>query len=127
MNTRQDRTAGEALSPTEHEILALLCSGNDPQSATAREQLSAARWGSYPYEDCECLLLSIENPDALPLIDHDGGPFSMVEVCQDNQGLGFLELWVVDGYLHSIDYMPFKDDHIRLPASDEYNLELLER
>lgn len=53
MNHRPPRTPGEELRPTELELLVLLCSGTDAESALARQQLEYARWGGYEFEDCE--------------------------------------------------------------------------
>lgn len=125
MPARQDRTVGERLSASERDLLTQLCSGDDTRSATARDQLRVTRWGGYAYDDCECILLTVDRHVACPVIDHDGGPFAMVEVSSAGECHGLVELWVVDGYLHSVDYMPFGLDHAGLPTHDEYDLELV--
>ena len=127
MATREHRTVGDDLSPAEREILALLCSGEDAQSARAREQLQAARWAGYAHEDCECFLITVAEQNGRPVIGHDGGPFSMLEVSAGHEALGLMELWVVGGYLHSVDYTPFGDDHDHLPTPDEYSFTLADR
>ena len=43
------------------------------------------------------------------------------------QNRGHLELWVVDGLLHSVSYMPFADDHCTLPADAQFELMLADR
>jgi len=36
-----------------------------------------------------------------------------------------LELWVLDGLLHSVTYMPFGEDYVELPTA-EFELTLIE-
>lgn len=91
----------------------------------AREQLRAASWGGYEFDECDCFLISVPPLPEASRISHDGGPFSVLEVSRAGEGLGHLELWVVDGYLHSVDYMTF-GDHEKLPALEEVSLELLD-
>lgn len=56
----------------------------------------------------------------------DGGPFSLAEVSNGETTLGLLELWVVDERLHSVNYMPFGDDHVELPSPEDYTITLIE-
>ncbi|WDH79724.1 hypothetical protein PTQ19_04580 [Microbacterium esteraromaticum] len=118
----QQRPVGTHLTRTERQLMELLCSGTDAQSAIAREQLMQAQWGGYPHAECECFLLTFAGRAGLAPIDHDGGPFAMVEVSAHGETLGFIELWVVDGYLHSVDYMPFGDDHVQIPTRETHEL-----
>lgn len=118
MSSRRDRV-GDAFRPAELELLTLLCSGDDASSARARDQLSAASWGGYEHDDCDCFLVRVDPRSDPALIEHDGGPLSTVEVSASGETLGFVELWAVDGYLHSVTYMPFGDDHDRLPTAAE--------
>lgn len=57
---------------------------------------------------------------------HDGGPFSFAEVSNGETTLGLLELWVVNERLHSVNYMPFGDDHVELPSPEDYTITLIE-
>jgi hypothetical protein len=50
----------------------------------------------------------------------------MAEVADGAETLGLLELWVVDGRLHSVNYMPFGDEHVALPAPEEYTITLID-
>ncbi|QEP07733.1 hypothetical protein [Glutamicibacter sp. ZJUTW] len=127
MDHRPPRTPGEELRPAELELLALLCSGKDAESALARQQLEFARWGCYEFEDCECFLISFISKRDCRSIRHGDGPFSTVDVGKGGEYLGQLTLWVVDGYLHSVDYMPFEDDPGHLPTSENYTLEFVGR
>lgn len=126
MNEQHDRHVGEALSAQEGELLDLLCSGEDPESAIARTQRAAATWGGYEHEGCECFLILCSSKGGVPPIDHDGGPFSMAEVSDGKETFGLLELWVVDGRLHSINYMPFGDAHVALPTPADYTITLID-
>lgn len=126
MGRRPEREIGGHFTPAERDLLELLCQGRDPRLARAREQLSHARWGGYQLDDCECFLISVpELPRSLH-ISHQGGPFSVVEVSQDGVCLGHLDLWVVDSYLHSVDYMPFGDDYQKLPDPERCDLTRLD-
>jgi hypothetical protein len=40
------------------------------------------------------------------------------------EGLGTLDLWVVDGYLHSVDYMTY-GDHEALPDLEDDSLDFV--
>ena len=124
MTMSRGRTVGCAFSGKEQAILDLLCSGDHPYRGLAREQLRVASWGGYEFDDCDCFLVSVPKLPRAYRIRHGGGPFSVLEVSRDGEALGHLELWVVDGYLHSADYIPF-DDHELLPALDDVNLDLL--
>lgn len=125
MTIQYDRLVGGAFSPAEGELLDLLCSGKDSQSSLAREQRVTATWGGYEHEGCGCFLISVTTREGNPLIVHDGGPFSMAEVSDGMETLGMLELWVVDGLLHSVNYMPFGDDHVALPTAEDYKITLI--
>lgn len=50
----------------------------------------------------------------------------MAEVSNGETTLGLLELWVVDERLHSVNYMPFGDDHVELPSPEDYTITLIE-
>lgn len=126
MNDQHHRLVGESFSPLEGELLDLLCSGEDAASSIARAQRATARWGGYEHAGCECFLISTTSGDGTPPIDHDGGPFAMAEVADGTSALGFLELWVVDGYLHSVNFMPFGDDHVGLPTPDSCTITLID-
>lgn len=119
------RAVGSAFSPKEQTLLDLLCCGTQHHRDLAREQLRAASWGGYEFDECDCFLISVPPLPEASRISHDGGPFSVLEVSRAGEGLGHLELWVVDGYLHSVDYMTF-GDHEKLPALEEVSLELLD-
>lgn len=116
MPPRTDRTVGESLTGSERELLEFLCSGDDEQSERARIQLRSARWGGYEHDGCECFLVRCSR-DESTLVHHDGGPFSVAEVRDGEETVGHLEMWVVDGLLHSVTYMPFADHHDALPAA----------
>lgn len=126
MTIQHDRLVGGAFSPAEGELLDLLCSGNDSQSVLAREQRATATWGGYEHDGCECFLISVTTREGSPVIEHDGGPFSMAEVSDGTETLGLLELWVVGGLLHSVNYMPFGEDHVALPTAANYEITLIE-
>lgn len=116
--TRSERVIGEALSPLESRLLDLLCGGDDPASAAARAQRATVTWGGYQHDDCQCFLLCTDPSGELPPIEHEGGPFALAEVSDGTDALGLLELWVVDGLLHSVDYAPFGDGHDAMPSPD---------
>lgn len=120
------RVAGDDFTPAERQLLDLLCSGRGPQSVVARRQLRMARWGGYEYEDCKCFLIQNPLSSTASPIEHDGGPFTMIEVSAGSEFLGLLELWVVEGYLHSVTYMPFGGDHVELPTVSEFELNFIE-
>ncbi|WP_417372898.1 hypothetical protein [Glutamicibacter protophormiae] len=122
----EGRLAGDEFTPTEKQLLDRLCSGLGPESFSARRQLQTARWGGYEYEGCKCFLIQIPASSTAPLINHDGGPFTMLEVSADSESFGMLELWVLDGLLHSVTYMPFGEDHVELPTAAEFELTLIE-
>lgn len=115
MVTRRERQIGEAFTPTEQTLLELLCTGEGPRFVHAREQLAFASWGGYEYQECECFAIRLDPRHRPSPIEHDGGPFSSLDVVREGEGLGTVDLWVVDGVLHSVDYMPFVDDHTEFP------------
>jgi len=115
MPVMEGRAVGEALRREERELLDLLCAGGGPAAAVARAQLASARWGGYEHGTCGCFLVRCEA--SLLRIPHDGGPFSTAEVFAGDAAVGILELWVVDGRLHSVTYMPFGDDHVDMPSA----------
>lgn len=125
MNDENRRLAGEAFRPLEAALLDILCSGTDTASSIARAQRTTATWGGYEHNDCECFLIAAPADAGLP-IEHDDGPFAMAEVADGAETLGLLELWVVDGRLHSVNYMPFGDEHVALPAPDDYTITLID-
>lgn len=127
MTHDHDRLVGDDLTPHENAILDLLCSGDDAPSASVRAQRATATWGGHEHEDCECFLILVDADGPHPCIAHDGGPFSMAEVSDGVETLGLLELWVVDGHLHSVNYMPFGGDHVALPSPDDFRITVIER
>ena len=124
MTFTNNRIVGEALTPLESRLLEILCSG--AASSIARAHLATARWGGYEHEGCECFLVSTTPPHDSPIIDHDSGPFAMAEVADETQTLGLLELWVVDGRLHSVNYSPFGDVHSALPTPEDHTIALIQ-
>lgn len=126
MSALNNRRIGEAFSPLENVLLDILCSGAAIESLNARAQRATATWGGYEHDGCECFLISVAPADGAPTIEHDGGPFTLAEVADGAETLGLLELWVVDGRLHSVNYMPFGDGHVALPAPDEYTITLID-
>jgi hypothetical protein len=105
-------------------MLDLLCRGDDPLRELAREQLRLASWGGHQFDECDCFLISVPTlPDA-SRIQHGGGPFSALGVVRAGEGLGTLDLWVVDGYLHSVDYMTY-GDHEALPDLEDDSLDFV--
>ncbi|MGP7960446.1 hypothetical protein ACTVCO_06500 [Sanguibacter sp. A247] len=126
MSTETHRSIGEALSPLENTLLDILCSGEDAASSIARAQRATATWGGYEHEGCECFLVAVAPAEGSAAIEHDGGPFALAEVSDGAEALGLLELWVVDGRLHSVNYMPFGNDHSALPAPDDYAITLID-
>ncbi len=126
MTRNTARFVGESFSPLENALLDILCSGAGAAASTARAQLSQATWGGYEFDECDCFLISVTPTPGSRAIMHDGGPFSFAEVSDGTHGLGFLELWVVDGRLHSVNYMPFGDDHVALPSPDDHTITLID-
>lgn len=126
MSTQSDRRVGDPFSTVENELLDILCAGEDPASSIARAQRATATWGGHEHDGCECFLISVAPADGSPTIDHHGGPFASAEVSDGAEALGLLELWVVDGRLHSVDYLPFGEDHVALPAPDRYTITRIE-
>lgn len=124
MTSSSGRTVGEGFTPEENDLLDILCGGNDPQSAIARAQLAAAAWAGYEFADCECFLVEVPHNAGIARIEHQGGPFAVAEVSDNGESLGFVELWVSDGRLHSVNYMPFSDDHAALPSRHDYEIAL---
>ena len=125
MSAQNYRRIGEAFSLLENALLDILCSGADTGSSNTRAQRATATWGGYEHDGCECFLISVAPADGVPPIEHDGGPIAMAEVADGAETLGLLELWVVDGRLHSVNYMPFGDEHVALPSPDEYRITLI--
>ncbi|MGP5229207.1 hypothetical protein [Arthrobacter rhombi] len=124
MNMSRGRAVGSAFSAKEKTVLDLLCSGDHPYRELAREQLRVASWGGYQLDECDCFLISVPKLPKAARIRHGGGPFSTLDVSRAGEGLGQLDLWVVDGYLHSVDYMTY-DDHEMLPDLEDETLEPL--
>jgi hypothetical protein len=122
----RQRKAGDPFTSNERDLLELLCGGDDPQGVVAREQLRSARWEGYEFEDCDCFRVSVAELPQSSRIRHEGGPFSVLEVSHRGECLGLMELWVVDGYLHSVNYMPFADNHDTLPGPADFDLKLLD-
>lgn len=126
MTPKNTRVAGESFTPLENTLLAILCSGTDTASSIARSQLTEATWGGYEHDSCDCFLISVTPAANAQGIMHDGGPFSVAEVSNGETTHGLLELWVVDERLHSVNYMPFGDDHVELPSPEDYTITLIE-
>ena len=117
MNHDSRRAPGDPLSLHERALLELLCSGTWHGTVEARQQLAHARWGGLQFDDCECFLVEVPEHLDLPRIPkRSGGPFATVEVPDEETALGHLNLWVVDGLLHSVDYMTFDAPDEKLPA-----------
>ncbi|GAA1874233.1 hypothetical protein GCM10009715_21180 [Paeniglutamicibacter psychrophenolicus] len=117
MNHDSRRVPGDPLSTHERALLELLCSGTWHGTIEARRQLAHARWGGLEFDDCECFLVVVPEDLDLPRIPkRSGGPFSTVEVHDGESALGHLNLWSVDGLLHSVDYMTFDAPDEHLPA-----------
>ncbi|WP_404286039.1 hypothetical protein [Glutamicibacter arilaitensis] len=127
MRPRTSRSNGEELSQAERGILALLCSGTDAESAKARQQLQFARWDGFQFDECECFLIAVTNRTNCSRISHVGGPFSSATVMQNEIALGHLDLWIVDGYLQSLDYMPFENHPGYMPLTTEYTFNFIGR
>ncbi|HRO31440.1 MULTISPECIES: hypothetical protein [Micrococcaceae] len=126
MKARRQRMAGDPFTSLERVLLELLCGGDDPHRVPVREQLRSARWGGYEFEDCDCFRLSVAELPPSTRIHHEGGPFSVLEVRRRGECLGLVELWVIDGYLHSVNYMSLADDHDTLPGPAEFDLQLVD-
>lgn len=114
MKMSRGRAVGSAFSAKEKALLDLLCSGDHPYRELARDQLRVASWGGYQLDECDCFLISVPRLPKTARIRHGGGPFSVADVSRAGEDLGQLDLWVVDGYLHSVDYMTY-DDHELMP------------
>lgn len=111
------RVPGDPLSPHERALLERLCSGTWRGTSEALQQLAHARWGGLEFDDCECFLVEVPEDLDLPRIpQRSGGPFATVDVLDGNTALGHLNLWAVDGRLHSVDYMTFDGPDEKLPA-----------
>lgn len=117
MNHHSLRVPGDPLNPRERALLDILCSGTWRGTSEARQQLAHARWGGLEFDDCECFLIDVPEELDLPRIPkRSGGPFATVEVLDGETALGHLNLWAVDGLLHSVDYMTFDAPDEKLPA-----------
>lgn len=99
MTTQRNRSTGEGFSNLEGQLLDLLCGGRDRQSEMASAQRITATWGGY----------------------------ELAEVSDAAERLGLLEQWVEGGRLHSINYMPFGDEHVELPSPAEFEISLIDR
>lgn len=126
MTRRSDRLIGDEFLPAERRLLDLLCAGTDPACACARTQLESASWGGYGFDDCECFMIRIGSDSSAPRIRHGGGPLVSADVEDDDGSIGMLELWVVDGLLHSVDFMPWGDDHTDMPGPDQYRITVVD-
>src|SRR5690606_13634638 len=91
MDSRPVRDKGDEFRTDELELLALLCSGSDDESAKARQQLKYARWGGYQFDDCDCFCISFPSKRDCESVRHAGGPFSTVAVSKDGTVLGLLD------------------------------------
>lgn len=114
----ENRRPGTNFTPNERTLLDLLCEGETADFARAREQLKLAKWSGYAYDTCECFTISVPGVSQTQLISHNGGPLSLRAVERDGEVVGFIELWVIHGQIHSLDYLPFADDHT-LPDATE--------
>ena len=123
MTRRSERRLGDAFTAVERRLLDLLLAGDDADAA--RAQLESASWGGYGFDDCDCFLIRVDHVRAARF-RHDGGPFISADVEQDDESIGMLELWVVDGLLHSVDFMPWGDNHRELPAPERHRITVVE-
>ena len=124
MNHGSRRVPGDPLSPHERALLDILCSGTWPGTSEARQQLTHARWGGLEFDECECFLIDVPEELDLPKIPkRSGGPFATVEVLDGETALGHLNLWAVDGLLHSVDYMTFDAPDEQLPGLEKISAE----
>lgn len=116
MNLPHHPSGPRSFLPNELALLERLCSGDWVGCQQAREQVGAARWAGFGYDGCECFLIEVADADNQPVIPGNvGGPFSSVEVFNGDECVGHLNLWVVDGLLHSVDFMPFDLPDTALP------------
>lgn len=110
------RQPGSPLTAREFALLERICAGTWPGAREARAQLAHARWGGKDHDGDACFLIDVSAAGSLPRIPpHDGGPVAELEVIDGDEALGFLELWVDDGRLHSLEYSPFGDMSDALP------------
>ncbi|MFJ2619791.1 hypothetical protein [Glutamicibacter sp. NPDC087344] len=108
VDSNNRRMIGSRLTPNEILLLERLSSGDWAGSRQAPQQAAYDSWGGLQFEDCEDFLIDIPehlNLDKIPSLP--GGPFSILEVFEEKLFLGHLELWVLDGVLHSVDYITF--------------------
>jgi len=126
MAHRSDRAVGDDFLPAERQLLELLCSGPAATSERARAHLASAAWGGYAFDDCQCFLIRADIDGDAPLIRHGGGPLAEADVEDESGSVGMLELWVVDGLLHSVDFIPWGDDHAELPDPERHRITLLD-
>ncbi|NDO91466.1 hypothetical protein [Cellulosimicrobium composti] len=104
------RQAGAALTTLESALLERICAGSWRGSEEARAQLVHARWGGKDHDGDACFLIHVLAGADVPRIpSHAGGPIATLAVADGDEHLGWLELWVDDGRLHSLDYSTFSD------------------
>lgn len=105
------RRPGDQLTAHEAAVLARLCAGTWAGSERARAQLERARWGGKEHDGEACFLVDVPVDEDVPRIPpHAGGPIATLDVAENGEPLGQLELWVEDGRLHSADYSAFTEE-----------------
>lgn len=120
MQPAQQRVPGDPFNAHERQLLDLLCSIDADGADIARAQAAGARWGGRQLASCECFLIWVpDHGETARIPQPSGGPYASVVVSAGEDSLGTLDLWVVDGMLHSIDYMPFGEGGERLPGLHE--------
>lgn len=128
MHPTSQRQVGDELSTTEYQLLTTLCAGQDPRFVQAQAQLERAYWAGNQIADCACPLIGVTGKTSLTPIKFGGGPFATLEAIREGEGVGLVHLWVVDGFLHSVDYIPHDNDEIHdvLPDPGTYTFESIE-
>jgi hypothetical protein len=107
---RTTRRHGTPLTPHEFALLERVCAGSWRGAEEARAQLVHARWGGKDHDGDACFLIDVPARADMPRIpSHEGGPIATLDVVDEDEPLGILELWVDDGRLHSLDYSTFGD------------------